>query len=145
MPQEPYRADFVSVVPQGCTAEQTLGWQMFAESTVEKCIVAGTESSGSGQVLVLPADELVRWLGLSAADAAKVRDGAAVVYNGAGPSVDLAVGSYQYKVRAYTVGSMFAESSEVTVPVVPDTFPPVPKIGVLNNRRSMVNFPFGVL
>ena len=79
-PQQPYRAPFVSLVPDGCTPEQTLGWGGFVGPAAERCAVAGTESQGNGVVLVLPADELVRRLGLSGDAAARVRAGAAVVY-----------------------------------------------------------------
>ncbi|MGG5257832.1 FtsX-like permease family protein [Phycicoccus avicenniae] len=78
-PQEAYRVPFLSLVPEGCTPEQTLGWGMFQESPQERCTVAGTESTGTGEVPVLPADEIVRRLGLDPAAAAKVRAGAAVV------------------------------------------------------------------
>ncbi|MBL9136882.1 MAG: hypothetical protein JNK85_13505 [Verrucomicrobiales bacterium] len=51
------------------------------------------------------------------------------------------VGNYKYKLRAYTVGGMFAESAEINVPVVPDTFPPVPQLGVVKKGNG---FEIGV-
>ena len=84
-PTQPYDVGFVNVVPAGCTAERTvqdLEWAPTTEAEMNAappCMVAGTTASGSGQVLVLPAAELQRRLGLDAAHAAAVRDGAAVV------------------------------------------------------------------
>jgi putative ABC transport system permease protein len=93
---KPYRAEFVSMVPSGCEVGQTLTSFAFSGTdggTIDRCAVAGSESIGTGQVLLLPADELVRRLGLNAEDAAAVRNGAAVVTTG-GDSVRIARGSY---------------------------------------------------
>ena len=92
--QEPYRAPFLSLVPQGCSVEQTLGGVAVSDDVDERCLVAGTQAYGSGQVLVLPADQLLRRLDLSDADAAKVRAGAAVVLGGSGESAEIASGTY---------------------------------------------------
>ena len=92
--QAPYRVQFLSLVPQGCSVQQTLGGVAVQETFDEKCLVAGTQSNGSGLVLALPADELLRRLDLSDADAAKVRAGAAVVNGGRGPTAEVASGSY---------------------------------------------------
>ncbi len=92
--QEPYRVEFLSLVPPGCSVQQTLGGIAVQETFDEKCLVAGTQANGSGMVLVLPTDELLRRLDLSDADAAKVRAGAAVVYGGEGPTAEVASGSY---------------------------------------------------
>lgn len=92
-PTGPYRVGFVTVVPDGCTPEQTLAW-VSADDTNQRCWVAGTQSPGSGEVLVLPADELLRRLDLSAEDAAAVRAGAAVAYGLTGETARVARGSY---------------------------------------------------
>ncbi|NHA69564.1 ABC transporter permease [Phycicoccus flavus] len=88
----PYRVEFLSLVPPGCTAEQTLA--DLAGPGDERCLTAGTRSNGSGTVLVLPADRLLRRLDLSAADATRVRAGAAVVLGGTGTSAEIATGSF---------------------------------------------------
>ena len=85
---------FLSLVPPGCSVQQTLGGIAVQETFDEKCLVAGTQANGSGMVLALPTDELLRRLDLSDADAAKVRAGAAVVYGGEGPTAEVASGSY---------------------------------------------------
>lgn len=117
-PLEAYRAPFVSVVPEGCRLEQTFGWTMTSQP-VEGCMLAGTESSGSGQVLVLPADELVRRLDLSASDAAQVRAGAAVVYGSTAPTAHLVRGTYLMDPTATTSYDQDVQvDQDVTVPAV---------------------------
>ena len=84
-PTEPYDVGFVNVIPRGCTAERTvqdLQWQPGSDAEAAQgspCMVAGTTAAGSGQVMVLPAAEVVRRLRLDSAQAAAVREGAAVV------------------------------------------------------------------
>ncbi|MBR7744715.1 ABC transporter permease [Phycicoccus sp. BSK3Z-2] len=92
-PQDSYRVAFVSVVPEGCTVEETLGW-ISAGPDTEGCVVAGSESFGSGAVPVLPADELVRRLELSGADAEAVRAGAVVLVGDLSEPVRVAQGTY---------------------------------------------------
>ncbi|HET6968258.1 MAG TPA: FtsX-like permease family protein [Ornithinibacter sp.] len=97
VPTEPYRVGFVNVVPPGCTAARTVqddewlaqvdaGYRA-AEAAgtldtfdpgVAPCSVGGTTFEGSGQILLLPADEVVRRLGLDAGQADAVRAGAVV-------------------------------------------------------------------
>ena len=96
-PTEPYRVGFLNVVPPGCTAARTVRdpeWEAEQEAafraaeaagtvdslppTVAPCSVGGTTFEGSGQVLLLPVDELVRRLGLDATQADAVRAGAVV-------------------------------------------------------------------
>lgn len=96
----PYRAPFLSLVPDGCTPARTLNdpsWQPATEAEQQAgppCTKAGTEANGSGLVLVLPADELVRRTGVTGADADAVRAGAAVVLGGSEATVRIARGSY---------------------------------------------------
>ena len=84
-PTEPYDVGFVNVIPRGCTAERTvqdLQWQPGSDAEAAQgppCMVAGTNAAGTGQVMVLPAAEVVRRLGLDSTQAAAVREGAAVV------------------------------------------------------------------
>ena len=121
-PTEAYRAGFVSVVPPGCAVEDTLGWLADSPKGPE-CSVAGSQGQGSGTVLLLPADELVRRLGLDGADAQRVRDGAAVVLGdatGTGDTVRVAVGTYAVDPQA-TEGPAdpdLAVESDAGVPVV---------------------------
>ena len=93
---KPYRAEFVSVVPPGCEVTQTLTGFAFSgtdSGATDRCALAGSESFGTAQVLMLPADELVRRLGLDEAGADAVRAGAAVVTAGGDP-VRVVRGSY---------------------------------------------------
>ena len=119
---KPYRADFVSVVPPGCEVAQTLTTFAFSVGTdsavTDRCTVAGSESMGTGQVLVLPADELVRRLGLDGSDAAAVRQGAAVVTTG-DSSVRVARGSYPVDPSATEPGTPSLEvTSDRSIPAV---------------------------
>ena len=96
-PTDPYRVGFLNVVPPGCTAARTVRdpqWEAEQEAafraaeaagtvdslppSVAPCSVGGTTFEGSGQVLLLPVDEIVRRLGLDATQAADVRAGAVV-------------------------------------------------------------------
>ncbi|KRE60393.1 FtsX-like permease family protein [Nostocoides sp. Soil756] len=123
-PQQAYRAPFVSLVPQGCSVEQTLS---SGATPVERCMVAGTESFGSGDVLVLPADELVRRLGLDAADAAKVRAGAAVVMGTTDASARLVRGTRAADPQA-------TEPVDPAVEIVSDR--QVPLVGLPRDRTE---------
>ncbi|QIM22612.1 FtsX-like permease family protein [Phycicoccus sp. HDW14] len=91
---KPYRVQFLSLVPAGCSVPQTLGGVAGEGRFEEKCLVAGTQANGSGLVLTLPADQLLRRLDLSDADAARVRAGAVVVMGGRGTTAEVASGSY---------------------------------------------------
>ncbi len=96
-PTEPYRVGFLNVVPPGCTAARTVRdpeWEAEQEAafraaeaagtldtlppSVAPCSVGGTTFQGSGQVLLLTVDELVRRFGLDATQADAVRAGAVV-------------------------------------------------------------------
>ncbi|MGL5865168.1 MAG: FtsX-like permease family protein [Dermatophilaceae bacterium] len=95
---EPYRLTFVSVVPAGCTTEQTLGVSAAPEGSAqiaERCSRSGSTDTTTTSVLLLPADELVRRLSLDAADAAAVRAGAAVARGIDGPTVRIARGTFR--------------------------------------------------
>ena len=98
MPTQPYRVGFLNIVPPGCTPERTVqdddwfaaedaryraaeaaGTQERFRRAENPCMTGGASYTGSGQILLLPADEVVRRLGLDArrrADA--VRAGAVV-------------------------------------------------------------------
>ena len=97
VPTTPYRVGFLNVVPPGCTAARTVRdpqWEAEQEAvfraaeaagtldtltpSVAPCSVGGTTFEGSGQVLLLPVDEIVRRLGLDATQADAVRAGAVV-------------------------------------------------------------------
>jgi putative ABC transport system permease protein len=97
MPTEPYRVGFLNVVPPGCTPERTVqddewfaaedarfraaeaaGTQESFVSAENPCMAGGASYSSSGQILLLPADEIIRRLGLDAARADAVRAGAVV-------------------------------------------------------------------
>lgn len=117
----PYRAEFLSVVPRGCEVGDTLpavGFVSGDPAAVERCSVAGTDSMGSGDVLLLPADELGRRLDLDAADAAAVRAGAAVLLRGE-PTVRIARGSYAVDPTATEATDPDLQvTSDTTVPAV---------------------------
>ncbi len=117
-PTGPYAAAFVNVVPDGCTVDDTLNW--VTESTRgEECAVAGSQSNGSGLVLSLPADELVRRTGLSGSDAQKVRDGAALLLGGTGDTVRVAQGTYRVDPQApERIDPRVQVTSDTTVPAV---------------------------
>lgn len=91
-PAGPYRAELLAVVPDGCELEQAIA-SGYADEATDRCAVAGTDSQGSGTVLLLPADELVRRLELSGAQAARVRAGAAVLLGGTGPTARVVAGT----------------------------------------------------
>lgn len=105
-PTEPFRLTFVNLVPDGCTPERTIEdprWQPTNDTELEQgppCSSAGTNTfDGGSGVVLLPAAEVVRRLGLDQAQAAEVRRGAAVVRDPAGLSADgrtvrLARGTY---------------------------------------------------
>lgn len=95
IPTEPYRVGFLNVVPPGCTAARTVRdpeWEARQEAafraaeaagtqdtlppSIAPCSVGGTTFEGSGQVLLLPVDEMVRRFGLDAIQADAVRAGA---------------------------------------------------------------------
>ncbi|WP_392543495.1 FtsX-like permease family protein [Oryzobacter telluris] len=84
-PTKPYDVGFLNVLPPGCTAERTivdLEWVPASEAESVQgppCMVAGTNASGNGQVLLLPAAELQRRLGLDPVQVTAVRAGAALV------------------------------------------------------------------
>lgn len=117
----PYRAEFLSVVPRGCEVGDTLpnvAYLSGSPADVDRCSVAGTDSMGSGEVLLLPADELVRRLDLDAADAAAVRAGAAVLMRGE-PTVRIARGSYALDPTAtQATDPDLRVTSDTTVPAV---------------------------
>ena len=97
VPTEPYRLEFVSIVPPGCTAARTISdpeWDaaenaryLAAEEAgttdsfvfgTAPCSTGGTTYGGTGSTLLLPAEEIVRRLGLDAAQADAVRAGAVI-------------------------------------------------------------------
>lgn len=97
VPTEPYRLEFVSIVPPGCTAARTISdpeWEaaenaryLAAEEAgttdsfvfgTAPCSTGGTTYGGTGSTLLLPAEEIVRRLGLDAAQADAVRAGAVI-------------------------------------------------------------------
>lgn len=85
---------------------------------------------GSAAVVPNPAFLYYQWM----------KDGAAIPgANGTSYVIpaNTPIGTYKYKLRAYTVGAMFAESTEITVPVVADTFAPVPKLGVVKKGTGL--------
>lgn len=97
MPTEPYRLEFVTIVPPGCTAARTISdpqWEAAENARWLAAEEAGTTDSfvyckapcvagsafyaGSGSTLLLPAEEIVRRLGLDATQAEAVRAGAVI-------------------------------------------------------------------
>jgi putative ABC transport system permease protein len=118
-PTEAYDAPFVSVVPAGCEVSDTLLW-IAAESLKPGCAVAGSQSEGSGTVLALPADELVRRTGVSGADAQRVRAGAVVLLGGTGDTVRVAQGTYRVDPQATAppTTTPFTVTSDTSVPAV---------------------------
>ena len=127
---EPYDVGFLNVVPPGCTAERTvqdLEWEPTSDAQAQQgppCMVAGTNASGNGQVMVLPVAEVVRRLDLDQAQAAAVRDGAAVV-RGLPPTavtdgkVTLARGTYVVDPTATEATDPGVEvEQQVDVPVI---------------------------
>ncbi|MEO7421946.1 MAG: FtsX-like permease family protein [Ornithinibacter sp.] len=105
-PVEPFRLTFVSIVPAGCSPERTVedpGWQPANDTEANQgppCSRAGTNSyNGGSGVVLLPADEVVRRIGLDQSQAAAVRAGAVVardpgMLSADGKSVRLARGTY---------------------------------------------------
>ncbi|MGL5818845.1 MAG: FtsX-like permease family protein [Phycicoccus sp.] len=86
------RSLFVNVVPPGCEPADTLS---MPAATPNRCAVKGTNSTGSSVgVLVLPAAELARRLGLDSAKTQQVRGGAMVVRGLEGSEHRVARGSY---------------------------------------------------
>lgn len=83
-PTEPYSVAGVDVVPVGCTPAEAVG-SMFDDSgqdpsAAARCSLIGSHGVGNfGQIGILPADEIIRRLDLDGADAARIRDGGAVV------------------------------------------------------------------
>lgn len=117
--QEPYRVQFLSLVPDGCSVAQTLGGVALDETFTEACLVAGTQANGSGTVLALPADQLLRRLDLPPEDAARVRAGAAVVVGGTGSTARIASGSYTVDPTAQEpVDPELAVDRDASVPAV---------------------------
>ncbi|WP_404350678.1 ABC transporter permease [Phycicoccus jejuensis] len=117
-PTEPYDARFVSVVPAGCEVTDTLGY-LTDSAKGPQCSVAGSLANGSGTVLTLPADELVRRTGVTGAAAAQVRDGAVVLLGGSGGTVRVAQGTYRVDPQAETVQAPRATvTSDAQVPAV---------------------------
>jgi len=97
VPTEPYRLEFVSIVPPGCTAARTISDPEWAAAENARylaaeeagttdsfvfgtapCSTGGTTYGGTGSTLLLPAEEIVRRLGLDAAQADAVRAGAVI-------------------------------------------------------------------
>ena len=84
-PSEPYRLVFASLVPDGCSPEDTVydpQWTPASDAEAAAgppCQKAGTGNFNGMTLVLLPADEIARRLGLDAAQAQAVRDGAAVV------------------------------------------------------------------
>jgi putative ABC transport system permease protein len=143
IPTDPYRVGFLNVVPPGCTAARTVqdeDWiaaedaryraaeaagrvdEFVAEQA--PCSAAGTTFEGNGQVLVLPAEEIVRRLDLDPARSDAVRAGAVVVRDlpaGTlrGSGVTIARGTYEVDPRATGPTEPRVQvAQEVTLPVV---------------------------
>ncbi|MGL5927668.1 MAG: FtsX-like permease family protein [Dermatophilaceae bacterium] len=90
------RSAFVNVVPPGCEPADTLETAT-PDGSPSRCAVRGTEANASGSstgVLMLPAAELARRLGLDAAQTQRVRDGAVVVRGLEGSEHRVARGTY---------------------------------------------------
>ncbi|QKE83432.1 ABC transporter permease [Arthrobacter sp. NEB 688] len=120
-PTEPYDARFVSVVPAGCEVADTLGWLSSSAKGLQ-CSVAGSLANGSGVVLALPADELVRRTGLSGAAAERVRQGAVVLLgdrDGTGDTVRVVQGTYRVDPQAEVIEAPRVRvTSDAQVPAV---------------------------
>lgn len=132
-PTEPYRVTFVNLVPEGCTPERTVedpDWQPTNDTEEQQgppCSAVGTSSyDGGSGVLLLPADEVVRRLGLDPTRAAEVRSGAAVVrdldkLSADGRTVRLARGTSLIdptEEEGSSTGPEVAIEQDVTVPLV---------------------------
>jgi putative ABC transport system permease protein len=128
-PTTPYRVSFVNVVPPGCTPERTvqdMEWQPDSDAEANAgppCMVAGTTASGNGQVMVLPADELVRRLGLDAEQSDAVRAGAAVVRGL--PATALTAGKATLVRGTYAVDPQATEMTDADVQVTQEVSVPV--------------------
>ncbi len=126
-PTEPFQSTFVNLVPPQCTPEQTVIFP-FAEGPTgpspEACMVAGTNGVNGGTVVLLPADEAVRRLGLDTAQEALLRGGGVVV--GRVPPIVTAAGTARlargtYVTDPQATGPTDPElevSQDVTVPVI---------------------------
>ncbi|MGL4178323.1 MAG: FtsX-like permease family protein [Dermatophilaceae bacterium] len=90
------RSVFVNVIPPGCEPADTLRTAT-PDGSPSRCAVRGTEANLPGSstgVLMLPAAELARRLGLDAAQTQRVRDGAMVVRGLEGSEHRVARGTY---------------------------------------------------
>ncbi len=129
-PTEPYDVGFVNVVPPRLHPRAHRAGQAVAAHLGRRgrpgppCMVAGTQASGNGQVMVLPAAEVVRRLGLDRDQAVAVREGAAVV-RGLPPTavtagrVTLARGTYVIDPRATEATDPGVKvTQQVEVPVI---------------------------
>jgi len=126
---EPYRVVFVNVVPPGCTPERTVqdgGWIPATQAEADQgppCTVAGTSGYNEMTATLLPADEIVRRLGLDTAQARTVREGGAVVRE---PRAMAAPGTVRIARGTYAVDPTATEAiapdlkvdQDVTVPAV---------------------------
>ena len=120
---------FANIVPPGCTPERTVQdneWVPANQVEADQgppCSVAGTNFYNGMTLTLLPADELIRRLGLTATQAQQVRDGAAVVRGMRGAdstaTVRLARGSYAVDPTASEAVSLdLMVDQDVTVPLV---------------------------
>ncbi|MBM6405393.1 hypothetical protein JQN72_14195 [Phycicoccus sp. CSK15P-2] len=117
-PEGAYRAEFVSIVPDGCSVEATVAW-VSSQQPDERCAVAGSQSVNGTQVAVLPADELLRRLDVPADDAERIRAGAAVSTALPAGTARLAIGDYAVDPTSATeTDPDIRATRELTVPVV---------------------------
>jgi len=131
-PTEPFRMTFANLVPQGCTPERTVQdteWVPATDAeanTPPPCMVAGTNGYNGMTVVLLPADEVVRRLGLDAQRATAVREGAVVVRGvkglggpGGAGTARLVVGTYAVDPQATdTIDADVRVDRDVTIPAI---------------------------
>lgn len=143
MPTEPYRLEFVTIVPAGCTAARTISdpeWEaaenarwLAAEEAgttdsfvfgTAPCSTGGAAYAGSGSTLLLPVEEIVRRLGLDANQADAVRAGAVITRTLAtsavsGDQVRMARGTFVTDPNATgPIDPQVQVTQEVTLPVI---------------------------
>ena len=143
VPTEPYRLEFVTIVPPGCTAARTISdpeweaaenarWLAAEEAGTTDSFVYGTAPcssggafyAGSGSTLLLPAEEIVRRLALDATQTDAVRAGAVVTRTlapsaASGDQVRMARGTFVTDPEATgPVDPQVQVTQEVTLPVI---------------------------
>lgn len=128
-PTEPYTQRFANVVPTGCTPARTVNDPDWMPADVVEanagppCQGVGTNGYNGMDLVLMPADEIIRRLDLTGEDAQAVRDGAAVVRGLDDPAtsntVRLATGTYEVDPETgQPTSPEVTVDQDLTVPVI---------------------------